>query len=151
MVAWHPGVVLVDLAVARLPVVELAGADTDPEQEAADGDLGLIGPGAHEVHDLVARVVGDPASRQGSPSSFFSWMCSSMSSERTSFLRCSLASSCSILRCLASSAALDFAVVLEGSVAVLEELLLPAIEQVGADAQFIAEIGDRRLLERGGV
>ena len=108
MVARHPGVVLVDLAESRLPVVELAGADTDPGQEAADGDLGLIGPGPHKVHDLVARIMGDPASRQGSPSSFFSWVYSSMSSDRTSFFRCSLASSCSILRCLASSAALDF-------------------------------------------
>ena len=42
---------------------------------------------------------------------------------------------------------LGLSVVLEGSVAVLEELLLPAIEQTGTDAQFIAEIGDRRLLD----
>ena len=80
-----------------LPVVELAGADADPGEEAADGDLGLVRPGADEIDDLVAGVVGDPAAVQSSPSSFFSWVCSSMSSAMTSFLRCSLASSCSIL------------------------------------------------------
>ncbi len=61
----------------------------------------------HRHPTQVGRQVTDPASAQGSPSSFFNWVCSSMSSERTSFLRCSLASSCSILRCLASSTALD--------------------------------------------
>ncbi len=40
------------------------------------------------------------------------------------------------------------AIALEGSMAVLEELLLPAIEQIGADAQLIAEIGDRRLFKQ---
>ncbi len=40
------------------------------------------------------------------------------------------------------------AIVLEGSVTVLEELLLPAIEQVGPDVQLIAEIGDRNLFEK---
>jgi hypothetical protein len=42
VVAWHPGVVLVDLAEALLPVVELAGTDADPGQEARDGDVGLV-------------------------------------------------------------------------------------------------------------
>jgi hypothetical protein len=39
------------------------------------------------------------------------------------------------------------AVVLEGDVAVLEELLLPAGEEVGGDADLIAEVGDRRFLQ----
>ena len=106
VVAWDPGVVLVDLAEAVLPVVEFAGADADPGEEAADGDVRLVGPGADEVNDLVAGVVGNPAAGQGSPSSFFSWTCSSMSSPRTSFLRWSLAWSCSIFLSLASSTAL---------------------------------------------
>ena len=106
VVAWHPGVVFVDLAEAVLPVVELAGADADPGEEAAGGDVGLVGPGTDEIDDLVAGVVGNPAAGQGSPSSFFSWTCSSMSSPRTSFLRWSLASSCWILLSLASSTAL---------------------------------------------
>jgi len=61
VVAWDPGVVLVDLAEALLPIVELAGADTDPGEEASDGDIGFVAPGADEVDEFVAGVVGDPA------------------------------------------------------------------------------------------
>jgi hypothetical protein len=61
VVAGHPGVVLVDLAEALLPIVELAGADADPGEEMRDRDLGLVRPGADEIDNLVARVVGDPA------------------------------------------------------------------------------------------
>jgi hypothetical protein len=53
--------VLVDLAEALLPVVELAGADVDPGEEATDGDVRLVAPGADEIDELVAGVVGDPA------------------------------------------------------------------------------------------
>jgi hypothetical protein len=53
--------VLVDLAEALLPVVELAGADADPGQEATDRDLRLVAPDADEIDELVAGVVGDPA------------------------------------------------------------------------------------------
>jgi hypothetical protein len=62
VIAWHPGVVLVDFAEALAPVVILAGADADPGQETRDRDVGLVGPGADEIDDLVAGVVGDPAS-----------------------------------------------------------------------------------------
>jgi len=40
-----------------------------------------------------------------------------------------------------------FAAVVEGQMTVLEELLLPAIEQIGGDAEFIAQVGDRRVLQ----
>jgi hypothetical protein len=43
---------------------------------------------------------------------------------------------------------LRLAIALEGSVAVLEELLLPAIEEIGTNVQLITELGDRRLLEK---
>jgi hypothetical protein len=62
MVAWHPGVVLVDFAVALFPVVELAGTQADPAEEAAGGDLGLVGPGVDEINELVAGIVRNPAS-----------------------------------------------------------------------------------------
>jgi hypothetical protein len=62
VVAWQPGIVLVDLAVALLPVVELAGAQLDPAEEAAGGDVGPVTPGADEVDELIAEVVGNPAS-----------------------------------------------------------------------------------------
>ena len=92
VVAWHPGVVFVDFAIALLPVVEFAFGDVDPGDEAFGRDLGFVGPGLDEVDDLVAGVVGSPDAGQASPRSFFNWVCSSMSSAMTSFLRVSLAS-----------------------------------------------------------
>jgi hypothetical protein len=72
MIARDPGVVLVDLAEAPLPVVELAGADADPGDEATEGDFGLVAPGADEIDDGVASIVGDPTTFQLSPRLFFS-------------------------------------------------------------------------------
>jgi hypothetical protein len=72
MIAWDPGVVLVDLAEASFPVVELADADADPADEATEGDFGLVAPGADEIDDGVAGIVGDPAALQFSPRLFFS-------------------------------------------------------------------------------
>ena len=60
VVARDPGVVLIDLAEAALPVVELAGADADPGEEATSRDVGLVAPGADEIDDFVAGVGGDP-------------------------------------------------------------------------------------------
>jgi hypothetical protein len=54
--------VLVDPAVAFFPVVELAGAQFDPAEETAGRDLGLVAPGADEVDELIAGIVGNPAS-----------------------------------------------------------------------------------------
>jgi hypothetical protein len=62
VVAWDPGVVLVDLAVAVLPGVPLAGDDADPGEEADDGDAGLVGPDVDEINEGVAGVVGNPES-----------------------------------------------------------------------------------------
>jgi hypothetical protein len=61
VIAWYPGVVLVDFAEAGDPVLVLAAADVDPGQEVRDGDVGFIRPGANEIDKLVARIVGDPA------------------------------------------------------------------------------------------
>jgi hypothetical protein len=65
------GVVLVDTAIASPPGVELALGDPQPADQAMRGDLGAIGPVADVIDDLVASVVGNPASGQSSPSSFF--------------------------------------------------------------------------------
>ena len=80
----HPSVVLVELAVAILPVVELALADADPAHQRLGAQLGAITPAAHVVDDFVPRVVGNPASSQGSPMAFFSSTCSCISSAITS-------------------------------------------------------------------
>src|SRR5215208_16201 len=87
VVAWDQGIVLVGLAVALAPVEELAAADADPGDEPVGGNLGLRRPVANEVDDVVARVMGNPATRQGSPRSFFSWVYSAAISAMTpSFL-----------------------------------------------------------------
>src|SRR5262249_42574740 len=77
-----------------------------PQQEAPHGDAGLAGPAVDKVHDVVACVVGNPDALQGSPSSFFSWTYSCISSARTSFFCWSLLSRAAILRSLPSSTAL---------------------------------------------
>jgi hypothetical protein len=62
VVAGDPGVVFVGLAVAVFPGVPLGGGDTDPEEEAGDGNTGLAGPAVDEVHEGVTGIVGNPAS-----------------------------------------------------------------------------------------
>jgi hypothetical protein len=53
--------VFVDLAEALLPVVELAGGDAEPGDEATSRDVRLVAPVSNEVNDGVAGIVGDPA------------------------------------------------------------------------------------------
>lgn len=60
MVAREERVVLVDLAEALAPVVELAFGDLQPGDEAALRDLGLVGPSADKIDDGIAGVVGNP-------------------------------------------------------------------------------------------
>jgi len=66
-VARDPAIVFVHLAVARPPIVELAGGQAQPENESADGDLAGVAPAAHEIDHLVASVVGYPLAFQISP------------------------------------------------------------------------------------
>jgi len=61
MIARHPGVVFIDAAEAMSPVVVLAGADADPGEEATSRDVGLVAPGADEIDEFIAGIVGDPA------------------------------------------------------------------------------------------
>ena len=72
MIARHPGIVFVDFAEALDPVVILTARDADPGDEARDRDVGFVGPGADEIDEQVARVMGDPTFVQGSPRLFFS-------------------------------------------------------------------------------
>jgi hypothetical protein len=62
MIARHPGVVFVDSAETELPIMELAAADADPGQQATSGNFGLVAPAADEINDLIASIVGNPAS-----------------------------------------------------------------------------------------
>ena len=70
VIAWDEGVVLVDFSEAIFPVVELAGGDGEPGDEATSRQIGLVAPVANEIDDGVAGVVRHPASGQISPSSF---------------------------------------------------------------------------------
>src|SRR5262249_38967285 len=80
----NPAVVLVHLAVAFPPVVELADGDVEPPNKPPGADLGLLRPTPDEIHDLIPRIVRDPGPGQSSPMSFFSATCSAMSSAKTS-------------------------------------------------------------------
>jgi hypothetical protein len=51
---------LVDFAEAMFPVVEFAGADAEPGQEATDGDFRLVAPIADEIDEGIAGVVRRP-------------------------------------------------------------------------------------------
>ena len=62
VVAWDPGVVLVGLAVAVLPGVPLGGGQAEPQEEAGDGDAGVVRPAVDEVNDCIASIVGNPES-----------------------------------------------------------------------------------------
>jgi hypothetical protein len=61
VIARHPGVVFVDLAETRDPIVKLADADADPRDEATKRDARFVAPVADEIDDLVAGIVGNPA------------------------------------------------------------------------------------------
>jgi hypothetical protein len=61
VVAGDAGVVFVDCAEAMFPVVELAGGESDPLEEATSREFGLVAPVANEVDDGVAGVVRGPA------------------------------------------------------------------------------------------
>src|SRR5262249_2396100 len=106
VVPRNPCVVLVGLAIPLFPIVPLAGPQADPQQKGEDGDPRLAGPTVDEIHQLVPNVVGNPDAFQGSPSSFFSWTYSCISSASTSFFCWSFCSRAAILRSLTSSMAL---------------------------------------------
>src|ERR1700736_4094189 len=69
-VAGNPAVVLVHLAVAFPPAVELAGGDVEPPDEVPGADLGLLRPAPDEVNDLIPRIMRNPDPRSEFPKRF---------------------------------------------------------------------------------
>ena len=61
-VARDLAVVLVGLAVATFPIMELARAEPQPAQQTFGGQFRALRPVVEVVDDFVARVVGNPAS-----------------------------------------------------------------------------------------
>src|SRR5690606_21134328 len=103
VVARDLAVVLVGLAVALAPLVELAFGDVGPLQQLRHGDLGLLGPLGQVVDDGIARIGGHPALPPWAPRVFFSARCSSEMSAITESFLASLASSSAICRSLRAS------------------------------------------------
>ena len=62
VIARHPGVVLVGLAVAVLPLMELARAELQPAEQPFGPQLAALGPVFDVIDDFVANVVGNPNS-----------------------------------------------------------------------------------------
>jgi len=81
----------------RAPGAELARANSQPADEAAERKLGLGGPGVDEIDEGVSRVVENPGARQGPQRAFLKATCSSISWPSTSSLRRSFASSADLL------------------------------------------------------
>lgn len=54
------GIVLIDLAVALLPVVILAGGNAQPVNEVRHSDAGAFGPVLDEVNHRITDIMGDP-------------------------------------------------------------------------------------------
>ena len=69
-IAGNPAVMLVHLAVAVPPVVELADSEVEPHDELPGTDLGPLLRAPDEIHDLIPRVVRNPRPGQSSPSVF---------------------------------------------------------------------------------
>src|SRR5215471_1811253 len=143
-IAGNPAVVLVHFAVAFPPVVELAGGDVEPLDEPPGADLGPLRPAPDEIYDLVPRIVRNPDPGQSSPSVFFRATCSAISSARTS----SLVWIFSVGDPLLVGGVVRPRFLLEGGRSVLEELFLPAVEDRGLQAEFIAELRDGLLLQQ---
>jgi hypothetical protein len=62
VVTRNPGIVFVGLAVAMLSGVPLGASQSQPQQQAGNGNTGLVGPTLDESDDLVADIVGNPES-----------------------------------------------------------------------------------------
>lgn len=54
------GIVLIDLAVALLPVVILAGGYAQPVNKVRHSDAGALGPAFDEVNHRITDIMGDP-------------------------------------------------------------------------------------------
>ena len=92
-IPWNPAVMLVDFAVAPLPVIELAGCNPEPLNKHNPRNIRLERPGTYKINNGIPYVMRNPDVFQISPRLFFKDTCSSISSDRTSFFLEILASS----------------------------------------------------------
>src|SRR5690348_10418752 len=141
----NPAVMLIDLAVALAPVVELAGRDVQPPDEPPGADLGLLRPAPDEIYDLIPRIVRNPDPGQSSPSVFFRATCSAINSARISSLVWIFFSRYAIRSWSAEWLDGRF---YSNAAAPFSKNSLPAVEDRRLQAQFIAEVRDGLLLQQ---
>jgi transposase-like protein len=161
VIAWDAAVVLIDPPVTRLPVVEAAGLEPSPGQDAADGQFGEPGQRVDGVDNRVARIGGNPAAPSGPPILFF----------QADVLLGQLGDDAILVGQagfeLGDLAALGFeglllrvmpggTAVLQGAGGVLEELVAPQVEQAGLDVVLLAQgrnldLFDEVLANDGGL
>ena len=70
-VAGNPVVMLIELAVAFLPVVEFAAGNPDPANQGVRIHLGPFTPISDIIHHVVSNIRFGPGVFQPRPSSFF--------------------------------------------------------------------------------
>jgi hypothetical protein len=62
MIPWDGSIVLVDFAIAFLPVEILAAANPEPRNDLLSWDFGSLVPMIDVIDNLVAGIRGNPAS-----------------------------------------------------------------------------------------
>ena len=62
MIPWNGAIVLVDFAIAFLPVKILTAANPEPCNDLLGWDLGSLVPMIDLIDNLVAGIRGNPAS-----------------------------------------------------------------------------------------
>jgi hypothetical protein len=62
MIPWDGSIVLVDFAIAFLPVEILAAANPEPCNDLLSWDFGSVIPVIHVIDNLVAGIRGNPTS-----------------------------------------------------------------------------------------
>jgi hypothetical protein len=62
MIPWDGSIVLVDFAIAFLPVEILADANPEPCNDLLGWDFGSVIPMIHVIDNLVAGIRGNPTS-----------------------------------------------------------------------------------------
>src|SRR5215469_4426609 len=114
----------------------------------ADADLGLLRPASNEIDHLIPHIVRHPGLGQSSPRLFFNAMCSAISSASTSSLVCTFFSSNSIRLCFSSAWRRGRSLVWKAAAPFSKNSFLPAVEHRGLQTQFLAQIGNRDLVQK---
>ena len=53
-------VVFIDFPIALAPIVKFTGADLQPADKIADGNIGFTAPQVDKINNLISGIVGNP-------------------------------------------------------------------------------------------